>query len=193
MRTGTLENRLNVEATDVSRASPLARTVAVLVFAVLTAAAARVAVPLPGTAVPLTLQVGAVLVAGLVLGPRLGALSQATYLAMGVVGLPVFAAGGGAAYLLGPTGGYLLAFPAGAALAGLSARRRPFAVWVVAGSILGVLAVHAGGLAWLSVTLGLERAVDVGLTPFLVGDILQIGMAVVVAAGLRRSLAGRLG
>jgi biotin transport system substrate-specific component len=193
MRTETLEQGLDVEATDASRTSPLVRTVTVLVFAVLTAIAARVAVPLPGTAVPFTLQIVAVLLAGLILGPRLGALSQATYLAMGVVGLPVFAAGGGAAYLLGPTGGYLLAFPAGAALAGVLGRRNPFTVWAVAGGLLGVLAVHAGGLAWLTVTLGFDRAVEVGLAPFLLGDVLQIGMAVIVAAGLRRSPAGRLG
>jgi biotin transport system substrate-specific component len=193
MRSETLGQGLEVAAAEASRASPLVRVIAVLVFAVLTAIAARVAVPLPGTAVPFTLQIAAVLVAGLLLGPRRGALSQVTYLAMGVVGLPVFAAGGGAAYLLGPTGGYLLAFPVGAALAGAFVRRSPFIVWAVVGASLGVLAVHAGGVAWLAVTLGSARAVEVGFAPFLVGDILKIGMAVVVAAGLRRPLAGRLG
>jgi biotin transport system substrate-specific component len=120
-------------------------------------------------------------------------VSQAAYLAMGFVGLPVFAAGGGPAYLLGPTAGYLLAFPAGAALAGAVGRRSPFVVWAVAGGVLGVLAVHVGGLAWLTVTLGFNHAVAVGLAPFLMGDVLQIGLAVVAAAGLRRSLARRLG
>ncbi|MGH7539390.1 MAG: biotin transporter BioY, partial [Gemmatimonadota bacterium] len=88
------------------------RVIAVLAFAALTALGARIAVPLPGTPVPFTFQVVAVLLAGVLLGPRLGAASQAAYLAAGASGLPIFAAGGGVAYLLGPTGGYLLAFPA---------------------------------------------------------------------------------
>ncbi len=193
MRSETLAKELDVAAVDDPRTGSLARVIAVVIFAILTALAAKVAVPLPGTAVPFTLQVVAVLAAGLLLGPRLGALSQATYLAMGVVGLPVFAAGGGAGYLLGPTGGYLLAFPVGAALAGAFWKRSPFVPWAVAGCVLGVLAVHAGGIAWLAVTLGSERAVEVGFAPFVVGDILQIGIAVVAAAGLRRPIAKRLG
>jgi biotin transport system substrate-specific component len=79
--------------------------------------AAQVVVPLPLTPIPFTLQPLAVLVVGGVLGARRGAAALALYLAMGLVGLPVFAAGGsGIARLMGPTGGYLLAFPAAAAL-----------------------------------------------------------------------------
>lgn len=170
------------------------KAVAVVVFAALTAAAARFAVPLPGTAVPFTLQPVAVLLAGLLLGPRLGAASQAAYLAAGAAGLPVFAAGGGLAYLLGPTGGYLLAFPAGAAVAGLLARRGGLGRYA-AGGVLGLATVHAGGLLWLAVLAGGAEAVRRGLEPFLAGDLLKVALAVTVAAGLRdrisRLLAGR--
>lgn len=163
----------------------LTRALAVVAFAALTALAARAAVPLPGTAVPFTLQVVAVLAAGFLLGPRLGAASQALYVAAGAAGLPVFAAGGGAAYLLGPTGGYLLAFPLAAALAGLAVRRFGGVVGLTAGGVLGVAVVHAGGLAWLAGTLGGEAALAAGVLPFLAGDAVKIALAVLLGLGLR--------
>ena len=90
------------------------RVAAVVAGAVLVAAAAQVSVPLPGTPVPMTLQPMAVLLVGGLLGARLGALSMILYLAMGAAGLPVFTPTVplvGVARLLGPTGGYLLAYP----------------------------------------------------------------------------------
>ncbi len=101
------------------------RAVAVAALAAATAIGARLSVPLPGTPVPFTLQPVAVLLSGLLLGGVLGATSQLTYLAMGAAGLPVFALGGGLAYLGGPTGGYLLAFPLAAGLVGAIAGARP--------------------------------------------------------------------
>lgn len=156
------------------------RALGVLGFAALTALGARLAVPLPGTAVPFTLQVVVVLLAGFVLGPRLGAVSQAVYVGAGLAGLPVFAAGGGAAYLLGPTGGYLVAFPVAAAVAGAVAGR--WSGWVghaLAGA-LGVAVVHAGGVSWLWVAVGGETALGAGLEPFLWVDALQIAFAATV-------------
>src|SRR5882762_512530 len=93
------------------------RTVAVVLGAILVAAAAQVAVPLPGTPVPFTLQPLAVLLVGGLLGARFGALSMILYLAMGAAGFPVFTPTVpllGIARLLGPTGGYLLAYPVAA-------------------------------------------------------------------------------
>src|SRR5881396_4127967 len=90
------------------------RAAAVVLGALLVAGAAQVSIPLPGTPVPMTLQPMAVLLVGGLLGPQLGALSLILYLAMGAAGLPVFTPTVpllGAARLLGPTGGYLLAYP----------------------------------------------------------------------------------
>lgn len=163
------------------------RAVAVALFAALTAIGARLAVPLPGTPIPFTLQPVAVLLAGVLLGARLGAGSQLAYLAAGAAGLPVFAAGGGLAYLGGPTGGYLLAFPVAAFVAGWIAGERPALGRVVAGSILGLLIVHVSGAAWLSLqpwmvgdSAGVFR---LSFEPFFVGDLLKVALVAVVALG----------
>ncbi|HYV19188.1 MAG TPA: biotin transporter BioY [Verrucomicrobiae bacterium] len=121
-------------------------------FALLTVAAARVAVPLPGTPIPATLQTLPVLLAGLVLGARFGALSQAAYLGLGLAGLPVFALpGAGPGYFFGPTGGYLIGFLGASYLVGTIAPpsgsagfpRRLLAV------MAGVATIHAAGVLWL--------------------------------------------
>lgn len=146
----------------------------VLGFAALTALGARLSVPLPGMVVPMTLQPVAVLLAGAVLGSRAGAASQVAYIAAGAMGLPVFVAGGGAAYLLGPTGGYLLAFPAAAAIAGLAGKRT--GGWFRAAVWLGValVVIHLGGLAWLAI-LGGGSLVSAGaVRPFILGDALKV-------------------
>lgn len=165
-------------------AAPLpVRVAAVVVAAGLTALSARVAVPLPGVAIPFTLQPVAVLLSGLLLGARGGALAQLSYLAAGAAGLPVFAAGGGAAYLLGPTGGYLLAFPVAAAAAGAIAGRRGGTLRVVAGGLAGLAVLHAGGLAWLAALAGPEAAREVGIARFAAGDMLKVALAAVIAVG----------
>lgn len=163
----------------------LIRLLGAVLFAALTSVAARIAVPLPGTAVPFTLQVVAVLLAGFLLGPRTGAASQALYVAAGAGGLPVFAAGGGIAYLLGPTGGYLLAFPLAAAVAGASAPPGT-GVWrLVVGGALGIAVIQLGGAAWLAALFGPGDAARMGVLPFLVGDALKLALAVVVSSRLR--------
>src|ERR687889_115461 len=92
-------------------------------MAAVTAVTAQITIPLPFSPVPFTLQVLAVILSGLLLGPRYGALSQAIYVLIGAIGVPVFAGfSGGLGIVLGPTGGYLLSYPAAAAVAGLSTR-----------------------------------------------------------------------
>lgn len=168
-----------------ARAPALRRAVGIAAFAALTAVSARIAVPVPGSAVPFTLQPVAVLLAGFLLGAGAGAASQALYVALGLAGLPVFAAGGGAAYLLGPTAGYLLAFPLGAAIAGLFAREEAGFFRLLAGGCVGLAAVHAGGVAWLSVLTDPGTAMEAGARPFLVGDLLKVGLAVLLTIRLR--------
>ncbi len=160
-----------VAAMPGARSRTTRRALAVAGFAVLTAVGARLSVPL--APVPFTFQVVAVLAAGLLLGPKLGAASQLTYLAAGAAGLPVFAAGGGLTYLLGPTGGYLLAYPVAALVVGLLAHRRGFLRQGV-GLLAGQAVIYAGGVAWMTPALGPGRAMAVGLAPFLVVDLLKV-------------------
>lgn len=152
------------------------------------AVSAQVAVPLPFSPVPMTLQPLAVLVVGAMLGPARGVSALVLYLLVGALGAPVFAPVGapGAARLIGPTGGYLLAFPIAAAIAGWSAAR-PGVVRLVAGLALAMGAIHAGGFAWLALLGGdTSRAFDMGFVPFLTGDLLKVGLAaLLVLAGSR--------
>ncbi|HET7039175.1 MAG TPA: biotin transporter BioY, partial [Gemmatimonadales bacterium] len=130
----------------------LRRALAVAAGAVLVALGAQAAVPIPGTPVPITLQVAAVLIVGGLLGPSLGASSLVLYLLAGAAGLPVFAPGGlpGAARLFGPTGGYLLAYPLAAAVAGLGmAAGRRWARLAVA-LVAATAVIHLGGMAQLA-------------------------------------------
>jgi biotin transport system substrate-specific component len=166
------------------------RFAAALAGAVAVAAAAQFAVPLPGTAVPMTLQPLAVLIVGGLLGPRTGALSMVLYLAMGAAGLPVFTPVGlpGLARLFGPTGGYLLAYPVAAAATGALSRR--LAPWHAVGgaavaALAGMAVIHAGGMAQLAILTGsAQAAFAAGVVPFVVGDLLKIGVAALAVGRL---------
>lgn len=159
-------------------------------FALALALASQVAIPLPGTPVPVTLQPMLVVLAGLMLGPRLGAASMLLYLACGAVGLPVFSPFGapGLARFVGPTGGFLLAFPAAAFLAGVVGRRYPSlgGRWLAA--TLGIVTLFVGGIAQLTVLTGsFTRAIALGITPFAAFDVLKALVAAVIARPRSRS------
>lgn len=171
------------------------RVLGVLVFAAATAFGARISVPIPGTAVPVTLQTLFVVLSGLLLGPWLGAASQATYIAAGLMGAPVFAAGLGPMALVGPTGGYLLAFPAAAWVAGriAGAPRRGAAevARVAIGSTLASAVILLSGAARLSLLVGGPgRALVLGVMPFLVGDALKLCLALLASGRLRSRTLG---
>jgi biotin transport system substrate-specific component len=164
------------------------RVVAVAAFVVAIALAAQIRVPVPFTPVPLTLQTGLVLLAGALLGPRLGAAAMLTYLTMGVGGLPVFAGGQlGLAYLLGPTGGYLLAFPAAALVAGYLARPGASrgilgAARLWAGLAVASMVILLSGAAWLAALTGdLTGALALGVLPFLFGEVIKVTLAALIA------------
>lgn len=179
----SLRETLRLDRTSAAT-SPVARQIAgVLVFAVLTALSARISLPIPGTPVPFTFQPLAVMLAGGLLGARLGMLSQLTYLAAGAVGMPVFAAGAGAAYLLGPTGGYLMAYPLAAFVTGAIVGRG--VLRSVLAPLAGLAVIYAGGVAWLAVLGSLTTAVAVGLQPFVLADLVKVALAAVVLLGLR--------
>ncbi len=181
----TIDNTITSPASDTRVGRRLAaRVVGVLAFATLTAIGAKIAVPLP-SGIPVTLQVPAVLLAGIVLGPYGGGASQLLYLAAGLSGLPVFAAGGGVAYLVGPTGGYLLAFPLAAGVVGWTSWRSDRLIVLVAGVAGAVALIHAAGMAWLSLATGGALTFRSVVLPFLPGDLLKIALAVLVGSRLR--------
>ena len=142
-----------------------------------TAAGAYIIIPLPP--VPITLQTLFLGLAGALLGSRLGALSQVIYLLIGIIGLPVFAGGkAGLGVLLGPTGGYLFGFVAGAWVIGalVNLKRTPGFAWTVAALAAGTIVIYLFGVAQLSLVakLSLHKAIAVGVLPFLIGDVMKI-------------------
>jgi biotin transport system substrate-specific component len=160
------------------------RAIAVGLGALIVALAAQVVVPVPFSPVPMTLQPLAVLVVGGLLGATGGLAALILYLMLGILGLPVFAGGASSALrLAGPTGGYLLAFPIAAAITGALVGRTTAAgngsvLRVLVACALGMVIIHAGGVAQLAL-LGGDPALAfrVGFVPFLTGDLLKIGLA----------------
>jgi biotin transport system substrate-specific component len=153
-------------------------------FVVALAAASQVAIPIPGTPVPVTLQPMVVVLAGLMLGPVVGFASMVAYLALGAMGLPVFAPVGapGILRLLGPTGGYLLAFPFAAFAAGFVTQRFPKLGGRFAAAMLGMVVIFVGGITQLAILTGnLGQALALGITPFAAFDILKALVAAVIA------------
>jgi len=169
-----------------------ARQAAIVISASLfVALCARVTVPLPFTPVPLTLQNFGVLAVGLLLGPRRGFAALALYLAEGAFGLPVFspsALGGGIAQLLGPTGGFLMAYPAVAFTAGwIYERAGSRFVWAALSSVVAEILLFAGGLSWLAVlTHSVSIAVRYGLYGFVFAEVIKVLMAAAVASRWHR-------
>jgi biotin transport system substrate-specific component len=202
MRRDTLVSRLASE-TDSRATAHAIRLAAVLFVTALTAAAAQISVPLPYTPVPFTFQPMVVLVGAAALGARAGAASQALYLALGIAGLPVFAASPllppGAARLLGPTGGFLLSYPVAAWLVGRLAERgfdRRY-ITSVAAMGAGLLVVYLGGVAGLmalhppaQADMTLQGALAVGVLPFAPADLVKVLLAAGALPALWR-LTGR--
>jgi len=152
----------------------------VFAFSLLTALAAQIAIPIGP--VPITAQTFAVLLTGALLGSRLGAMALIVYLVEGTVGLPFFYGGSsGPAHLLGPTGGYLVAFPAAAFISGAFAENgwdRRF--WsAVAAMAVGSLVILLAGWAWFATVMHtpLLAAFKVSVAPHLIGDVIKILLA----------------
>ena len=172
--------RVGVETTAVGRSRALRNVVLVGLGALLVAASAQVAVPVPFSPVPMTLQPLAVLAVGGLLGASRGMSALLLYIVMGALGLPVFAGGGsGVWHLVGPTGGYLLAFPLAAGVTGALAGTPPRSILrVLLATALGMVVIHLGGVAQLALLGGDPAlALRIGFVPFLTGDLLKVGLA----------------
>src|SRR5688500_3605493 len=152
-------------------------------FAVALALASQVAMPIPGTPVPITLQPLVVVLAGLWLGPVAGASSMIMFLLAGAAGLPVFSPVGapGLARLLGPTGGYLLAYRVAAFVAGTLAPAGAGFARRFGAAAAGMLAIYLGGFAHLvMLTRSVESAAVLGVLPFVALDLVKAVVAALI-------------
>jgi biotin transport system substrate-specific component len=170
--------------------SPRTRVLSVLVAAGALALSAQFALPVPGTPVPITLQPMLVVLVGLLLGPADAAAAMVLYLVAGAAGLPVFSPIGapGIARLFGPTGGYLLAYPVAAAVAGWLGAGKPSVVTRALAAMAGILVLYLGGLAQLVVLSGsIGTAAVQGVLPFVAADAVKALVAAAVSGmGPRR-------
>jgi biotin transport system substrate-specific component len=164
----------------------------VLGASVLIALAAQIAIPIPFTPVPLTLQPLAVLMVGIALGSRRGASAAALYLIEGFSGLPVFAQGhGGPLWLIGPTAGYLCSYPFAAFVAGWFSERG----WgnniarALCGMLVALAVIYAGGWSWLAVLSGPRAAFTMGIVPFVVADIIKVAIGAALLPYAERLIA----
>jgi biotin transport system substrate-specific component len=157
---------------------------------ILLALCAHIAIPLPWTPVPITGQTFGVLLVAVLLGARRGAMTLGLYLLEGIAGLPVFQPYGlpGAARFVGPTAGFLLAYPAAAFFTGwLVERGASKAAPLLAGALLcGETVIFAGGCAWLATAmhLGWNTAFRQGALPFLPGEIIKLALVVAAVRGV---------
>jgi biotin transport system substrate-specific component len=181
------------ETNDTARSLRLRRLTAASLIAALTAVLGPLAIPIDP--VPITFQTFCVALAAMLLPPAWAAGSMALYVVLGAVGLPVFAKGlSGVGVVAGPTGGYLIGFIVAAGLASLvrQAFSKAGASSIVADIGAGVVlltAVYGIGTAWLaySIHASLAKAALLGVAPFLVGDIVKVGVAILVAEAVRKA------
>ena len=156
------------------------------------AIAAQIAIPIPGTVVPLTMQPLAVLLVGVTLGSTRGAAAAALYLLEGFSGMPVFAQGhGGAIWLAGPTAGYLFSYPFAAFVAGWFSERGwgSTIVRAVAGMLAALGVIYLGGWSWLAAFAGARGAWLGGVRPFVLADILKVAVGASLLPQLQRLVA----
>jgi biotin transport system substrate-specific component len=174
--------------TTVARSAPRSSRIAIIGivgFAAAVAAASQIAIPLPWTPVPVTLTPMLVVLTGLWLGPIAGAASMTLYLAAGAIGLPVFTPIGppGVERFLGPTGGYLIAYPLAAYVAGALGRLTSTLTgrWVAA--MAGIAVIFVGGLSQLTLFYGsTARALELGVTPFAALDLVKALIAAAITS-----------
>lgn len=158
-------------------------------FAVLTGIGAFITIPIGP--VPITMQTLFTYLAGAILGSKWGALSQVIYVILGLVGVPIFAGGrAGIGVLIGPTGGYLLGFIIGAYIIGklIEFRQTLSFVWVLFSMVVGTLIIYVFGIMQLSLWLkiSVEKAILIGVLPFIIGDLLKMILATYLTIKIRK-------
>jgi biotin transport system substrate-specific component len=167
-----------------------ARTVGYALLAVVAiSVAAQFAVPIPGTPVPVSLQDLVVMLIGVTLGPVAGTSAVIMYLGAGAAGAPVFSNGhAGVLWLFGPTGGYLLAYPAACCVIGLATRSPHRRIRILGGVFLAQVIIFGGGILQLIALTGqsLESVMSLAVVPFIPGAVLKIAFVLVFAEAWRK-------
>ena len=165
-------------------------------FAVLTAVGAFLRIPLGVSSI--TLQFLFTAMAGILLGPACGALSQGVYVALGLIGLPIFTAGGGFGYVLQPTFGFLLGLIPAAAIIGAISRRSSSPLRLALACLAGLVALYAVGVPYMALILNgyMGKGMSVsgllwaGMIPFLPGDAIKIAVTALLCPLLRKRVPG---
>lgn len=169
-------NTISDKATDA--------VIGVTFFIMATTLGAYIRIPVPGTPVPITLQTFFVVLSGAVLGSRLGLFSQAGYIFLGAIGLPVFQGYTfGMAHILGPTGGYLIGFMAASFLAGKILEKGSRNLFKITASFtIGNIVLYALGILWLMLIYRISflNAILIGVLPFFTVELAKIFLAAVV-------------
>lgn len=159
------------------------------IFASITSILAQISIPLPFTTVPLTMQVFAVVLCGLMLGPKLGLITQIIYILLGAVGMPVFAQmSGGIAAIVGPTGGFILAFPLMALVVGYFSKKYDSIIMIVTGMILSLIICYTIGTLQFSIIMKMSfiEGLKLCVIPFILVDLVKIGLATSVGVSVSK-------
>lgn len=160
-------------------------------FASITTVLSQISIPLPFTTIPLTMQVFAIVLSGLLLGPRLGLISQIIYVLLGTIGIPVFAQmSGGFGIIAGPTGGFILSFPLLALIVGYFSKKYKGKLMVFVGMIIGLIVNYLVGtiqfclITKMSFMAGLMACV----VPFVAVDILKLILAYIIGISINKRI-----
>lgn len=163
----------------------------VAIFSALTAILAQISIPLPFSPVPITFQIFAVYISSIILGSKLGTLSQIIYVLLGAIGIPVFANfSGGLHFILGPTGGYILSYPIIAFIIGKILEKKQSFIITVLGLLFSLIVCYFIGVLQLSIItkITIQKAILVGALPFIPLDIVKIIIAYLIGVKVRVSL-----
>jgi biotin transport system substrate-specific component len=172
--------------TRIERAQLVSNVLLVIAGSAIIALAAQIAIPVPFSPVPLTMQPLAVLLVGAVLGAQRGMAAAMLYLLEGLSGMPVFAQGhAGPLWLIGPTAGFLYSYPFAAFLAGWLSQRG----WAVGGMFAGLGVIYLGGWSWLAMLTDPKAAFALGVAPFVLADLIKIAFGAALLPLAQRAIA----